>query len=54
MSMGNTDLVRMKAGLMDRNGEGMTTAGKACAMVGVALGLIIFIIGIGYYLSNLK
>ncbi|HEV3261734.1 MAG TPA: MJ0042-type zinc finger domain-containing protein [Gemmataceae bacterium] len=37
--MGNTDLREIRAGRMDRDGEGLTNAGRICGMVGVGLGI---------------
>ncbi|MBN2506739.1 MAG: DUF4190 domain-containing protein [Verrucomicrobia bacterium] len=52
--MGNGDLGEMRAGRMDRAGEGMTQAGRICGMVSVALaaiglvvGLLVFVVGLG-------
>jgi len=42
--MGNTDLQKMENGQMDREGEGLTKAGKICGIVSVVLGII----GIGF------
>jgi hypothetical protein len=38
--MGNKDLAKMKAGRMDRSGEGMTQAGKILGIISVALMVI--------------
>ena len=35
--MGNTDLREMRAGRMDRSGEGLTQAGRVCGMVATIL-----------------
>lgn len=43
--MGNNDLAQMRAGLMDRSGEGMTQAGRICGMISVILNLV----GIGCF-----
>jgi len=43
--MGNTDLAQMRAGRMDPEGEGSTSAGRICGMISTilgALGLILF------------
>lgn len=52
--MGNNDLRQMNAGLMDPSGRGLTQAGRICgmiscilALVGIAIWLIIIIIGLG-------
>jgi len=42
--MGNSDLREMAAGRMDRSGEGLTTAGRICGMVGVILGICVLAI----------
>jgi phage FluMu protein Com len=52
LNMANTDLARMENRTMDRSGQGMTTAGKICGMIGVALGLINFILGIALRISG--
>jgi ferric-dicitrate binding protein FerR (iron transport regulator) len=39
-SMGNTDLQEMRAGIMDRSGEGLTQAGRICGMISVILGIL--------------
>jgi hypothetical protein len=43
--MGNNDLREMRAGRMDRSGEGTTKAGQICGIVGTALGIIELICG---------
>jgi hypothetical protein len=52
--LANGDLKQMAAGRMDPSGEGMTKAGKICAIVGIAIQivgiviqLIIMILGLG-------
>ena len=45
--MGNGDLRQMDAGQMDPEGRGLTSAGKVCGMVGVALtalGLLFYVL----------
>ncbi|MHC4225573.1 MAG: DUF4190 domain-containing protein [Planctomycetota bacterium] len=45
--MGNEDLKKMRAGRMDRSGQGLTEAGRICGIVAVLLqipGIIIFIL----------
>ena len=42
--MGNTDLNEMRAGRMDRSGEGLTQIGKIIGMISVLLNLIIIVI----------
>ncbi|MDA1194233.1 MAG: hypothetical protein O2894_03540 [Planctomycetota bacterium] len=37
---GNEDLRRMKAGEMDREGQGLTEAGRICGIIGVALNIV--------------
>ena len=41
--MGNGDLREIRAGRMDRSGEGMTQAGRICGMIGTILGLLGFV-----------
>jgi hypothetical protein len=43
LNMANEDLPKMERGLMDDSGRGLTVAGKACAYVGVLLGLLAII-----------
>jgi hypothetical protein len=43
--MGNNDLREMKAGRMDRSGEGTTKAGQICGIIGTILGAIGLICG---------
>ena len=38
--MGNKDLQEMAAGRMDREGQGLTQAGKICGMISVILAII--------------
>ena len=52
--MGKNDLEEIDAGIMDPSGRGLTQAGKICgmiscilALVGIALWLLIVVIGIG-------
>ncbi len=42
--MGNTDLAEMRAGRMDRSGEGLTQIGKIIGMIAVILNLIAVLI----------
>jgi len=45
--MGNEDLQKMRAGRMDRSGQGLTEAGRICGMVAVLwqiFGILIFIL----------
>jgi len=44
--MGNTDMVQIRAGRMDRSGEGMTNAGRICGIIGT----ILFIVQSGFVL----
>jgi hypothetical protein len=37
--MGNTDMRKIRAGVMDKEGEGMTEAGRVCGMVATLLWL---------------
>jgi hypothetical protein len=48
--LASQDLPKMRAGMMDRSGEGMTTAGKICGIIGVVFA-IIGCCGIGLWLS---
>ena len=41
-SMGNRDLRRMDAGIMDPAGRDTTRAGKICGMIGTILALVLF------------
>ena len=43
-SMGSKDLREMRAGRMDRSGEGMTRAGYICGMISVILVLVVLLI----------
>ena len=38
--MGNNDLREMRAGRMDREGEGLTNAGRICGIIGTSLGAV--------------
>ena len=38
--MGNSDLVEMRAGRMDPEGEGVTQAGRICGMIGTGLNVL--------------
>jgi hypothetical protein len=46
LNMANEDLPKMERGLMDDSGRGMTVAGKACAYIGVLLGLLAIVANI--------
>lgn len=53
-SMGNKDLAEMAAGRMDKEGQGMTNAGKICGLigtillgVGVIFGILAVVLGFG-------
>jgi len=59
--MGNNDLREMAAGRMDREGQGLTQAGKICGMIGVILAIIALVIqvlmlllGGGMFLSGAR
>jgi hypothetical protein len=41
--MGNEDLRSMHEGRMDRTGEGLTSAGRVCGMVGTILNAIVLV-----------
>ena len=43
-SMGNSDLREMAAGRMERSGEGLTSAGRICGMIGVILGICVWVL----------
>ncbi|MEZ5299669.1 MAG: hypothetical protein R3F11_03215 [Verrucomicrobiales bacterium] len=52
--MGNKDLAEMAAGRMDKEGQGMTNAGKICGLigtillgVGVIFGILAVVLGFG-------
>ncbi len=49
-TMGNNDLKEMKAGRMDRSGEGMTRAGKICGIIATVL-MIVSCVGWGILLG---
>ncbi len=44
--MGNNDLAEIRAGRMDREGEGTTNAGRICGMIGTILGAIGLVCGL--------
>ncbi len=54
VSMANNDLARMETGAMDRSGSALTTAGKACGIIAVGLGIINAILGIAFNLQNVN
>jgi LSD1 subclass zinc finger protein len=54
LNMANTDLAKIQNRVMDPSGQGMTTAGKACALIAIVLGLINAIAGIAIRFSNLN
>jgi hypothetical protein len=39
-SMANKDLLDMRDGLMDTDGQGMTNAGRICGLLATVLGLV--------------
>ncbi len=45
--MGNNDLQEIRAGRMDREGEGMTNAGRICGIIGTVLGVLVLCCGGG-------
>lgn len=47
--MGNTDLAEMRAGRMDKSGEGMTQIGKIIGMISVILSVIGLLIGLAVF-----
>jgi hypothetical protein len=38
--MGNTDMAEIRAGRMDREGEGITQAGRICGIIGTVIGVL--------------
>jgi predicted Zn finger-like uncharacterized protein len=48
-AMGNTDLRKIKQGLMDPEGEGTTRAGFICGIVGTCLSIFWLLIGLAYF-----
>jgi len=44
--MGNGDLRKIDAGLMDPAGRGMTNAGRICGMISVILALVFFVLAV--------
>ena len=44
--MGSQDLVAMRAGRMDPEGQGMTEAGRICGMIGTLLLLLPLVVGL--------
>ena len=44
--MGNTDLREMRAGRMDRAGEGLTKAGKICGIISVIVWIVMIILNV--------
>jgi len=44
--MGNSDLAAMRAGEMDRSGEGLTNAGRICGIVACCLAILAIVIWI--------
>jgi hypothetical protein len=49
--LGNQDLRRMQSGLMDREGQGMTEAGRICGMIATLLSAAALTIVFLYFLS---
>jgi len=41
--LGNDDLRQMRAGIMDRSGDGMTQAGRICGIIGTIFGVLGFL-----------
>jgi LSD1 subclass zinc finger protein len=54
LNMANTDLAKMQNKSMDPSGQGMTTAGKAFALIAIGLGLINAILGVYLRMSDRK
>ncbi len=46
--MGNADLKEMAAGTMDPAGQGTTSAGKICGIIGTVLAILGALVGIAY------
>lgn len=46
--MGNADLKEMAAGTMDPAGQGTTSAGKVCGIIGTVLAILGALVGIAY------
>jgi len=44
--MGSKDLGAMRAGRMDRRGEGSTKAGRVCAIIAVILGILVILLAL--------
>jgi hypothetical protein len=42
--MGNNDLAQMRAGQMDREGEGMTQAGRVCGMIATIIVIVVVVL----------
>lgn len=53
MNMAATDLEKMERGSMDPAGQGMTTTGKICGMLGCALALILGLVAVGLNVAEL-
>lgn len=49
-SMANADLPEIRAGRMDRSGEGITNAGRICGIIGTILNSIEAVCCVGYFL----
>lgn len=47
--MGNNDLAAMRAGRMDRSGEGITQAGRICGIIGTALLILSCVVACLYF-----
>lgn len=47
--MGNADLKEMAAGTMDPAGQGTTSAGKVCGIIGTVLAILGALVGIAYF-----
>jgi hypothetical protein len=45
LTMAGSDLPKMERGYMDPSGESMTRTGKTCAIVGLILSVILFVLG---------
>src|SRR5262249_56618418 len=51
--MGQGDLEKMRRGEMDRQGQGTTTGGWVCGMIGVILSAILGLVLLMWFLSHL-
>jgi hypothetical protein len=52
--MGQGDLTKMRRGDMDRDGQGITTGGWVCAMVGTVLSVILGLVIFWWFLVSIE